>query len=370
MPGFKGDVPSSDKRASRGWSSWAPVGLGFLIAATGLAISPSVAEAQTPGAGFEAFAMGYLVQSVCIDGSGRVMQGVSPLSPACHAMRSLQLHEPLPYHKHDWPSARGGAPLNPLGMQRSDSFPTVLGGSVVVAQTFDFGGGTRAFGVFDSGDGGQIVKATPQDAAIILTQDHPDQIKFFFGPACGRANAMSSIEHSWVLFNSASPQDGAIVAHLRQTLDNGACPKALDSSLARWRITEIRYRGALNQTLTRALQTLVTDHFSQPTVGASGSMERMYLTRELGWTRWERWQNLSRAGPQTDAYASRAQMIEQSGRCDSRFPKPEDGDWAMVDCREWTNIQPSAAPLGDPPTFWTPRLQGLISSAGPDRVGH
>jgi hypothetical protein len=285
-------------------------------------------------------------------------------------MRNLQLHERLPYHKHDWPSARGGAPLNPLGMQRSDSFPAVLGGSVVVAQTFDFGGGERTFGVFDSGDGGQIVKTTPQDAAIILTQDHPDQIKFFFGPDCGQPHAMSSIEHSWVLFSAGGPQDGALVAHLRQTLNNGACPAALDRSLTRWRITQVRYRGALDQTLTRPLQTLVTDHFSQPTAEASGSMERMYFTRELGWTRWERWQNLSPAGPRADAYARRAQLIQQSGRCNLRFAKPDSGDWAMVDCREWTNIQPSDAPLGDPPTFWVSRLQGLISSAEPEQVGH
>jgi len=255
-------------------------------------------------------------------------------------------------------------------MQRSDSFPAVIGGSVVVAQTFDFGGGARTFGVFDPGDGGQIVKATPVDAAIILTQDHPDQLKFFFGPDCREPKAISSIEHSWVLFNSAGPQGGSLIARLRQTLDNGVCPSTLDSSLTRWRITEIRYRGALNQALTRPLDTLITDHFSQPTVEASGSMERMYLTRELGWTRWERWQNLSNAGAQVDAYARRADLIQQSGRCDSRFPRPEEGDWAMVDCREWTNIQPSAAPQGDPPTFWASRLQGAVSNAEAERVVH
>jgi hypothetical protein len=319
-----------------------------ILAALGSQAMPAVAT-------FETLANSFIEQDICVDQADKAIAGLSPLDPACVKARNLKLGEALPYHKHDWSIEDGSTPGAPLGMQRSDSFPAHLSGVPVTVQTFDFGPPGRSFGIFDPNDGGQIVHVTPAGAAIILTQDLADQIKVFYAPHCRRPDTLASTFGSWVLFDRTimAKDAGWTVANLRQMIGTRRCPNGLDHAFTQWRIADIAYRAALDHALTRPLQTIVTDHFSNRTLAKSGSMERMYLTRELGWTRWESWENLAIPVARNFDVVDRATKLRQSRRCDPRFHNAEMGDgWVMTDCREWTNIQPSARPEGDVPDFW------------------
>src|SRR5204862_7259746 len=85
----------------------------------------------------------FLIQNVCLDASGKVLEGVSPIDGdrRCAAHRDLMPGEKLPYHKHDHPSP-GQRAAAARGYQRSDSFPVETGPfSRVVEHSFDFGAG-------------------------------------------------------------------------------------------------------------------------------------------------------------------------------------------------------------------------------------
>ena len=333
--------------------------LAGVLASMSLA-APTLAATDPPPS-FQAFVLGWTVQSVCVDAAGRVIPGASPISPACPAMRSLRLGEPLPYHKHDWPSVRGPGAPDPRGQQRSDSFPARLAGQIVAVQTFDFGSpiGPRRFGQFDPGDGGQVVGADADTAAILLTQDQPARMKFFFGPHCARADSLEALEGGWILFDVRAPrgEGGARTSAMASAADNRACPLLRLDGRSDWRFADVRYRAGPGGVLTRPLRTLVTDRYAD----AAGLMERMYLTRELGWTRWEAWRRPVLLGPGADEIAHSADRLAASHRCDPREPgPPTSAGWRLVDCREWTNFQPSAAPGGDPPTFWLGRVTVVV----------
>ena len=328
----------------------------IFVALAGLALGslgPVSAHAAEPAPGFEAFSLDYLIQNVCLDGQGNVLAGSTPLSPDCTRQRDLRPGERLPYHKSDWPNDRS-LQKNPNGWEESDSFPVVFNGQTFSIQTFQLGVEGHQFLEYSAGDGGQIAHITPYGASLILTEDGHG-LKFFYGPGCDSRFNWTSLDDSWLLFQPSIQTTplGHAIARLTQTTDPGQCPRRLSAALTIWDIRPIRYRVALDHSLGPALTTIVTDHFSQDSIDRSGSMERMYLTRELGWTRWERWQNLDAPGSETDTYRERAGRLEASGRCAARAAAPESSkSWVLVDCREFTNLIPSTTPGGETPDFW------------------
>jgi hypothetical protein len=330
-----------------------------LVASILSILAAVTSQAMPAAATFEALANSFIVQNVCVGEADKAILGLSPLDPKCVRARNLRLGEALPYHKHDWSIEDGAIPGAPLGMQRSNSFPAQLSGIPVTVQTFDFGPPGRTFGVFDPNDGGQIVHVTSAGAAVILTQDLADQIKVFYAPHCRRPDDLASTFGSWVLFDPTiiSKDAGWAVARLRQKIGTTRCPTGFDHAFTQWRFADIAYRAALDHSLTRPLKTIVTDHFSNRTIAKSGSMERMYLTQELGWTRWESWENRAIPVVRDFDIVDRAAKLRQSRRCEPRFHNTEMGDgWLMTDCREWTNIQPSAKAEGDLPDFWIAKI--------------
>ncbi|MGK8205113.1 hypothetical protein ACRS8P_21085 [Burkholderia cenocepacia] len=307
---------------------------------------------------FSSRAADFLTEDVCIDASGNVQHGVSPLDYAtCKMRRQLKVGEAPTYYREDWPNNRDAA-KSARGTQRSNSFPIAIGGRIMYASDFDFGDSTYKFGQFKRGDGGQLVALDGDRASVILTEDHGG-LKFFFGPNCGRSVTVGSLMNSWILFDNSVfvEQKGATVAHVRQTLNADACPTKLDESITRWKLAQIRFRSDIEHHLTEPLSTIVTDHFSQKNEQTAGAMERMYFTRELGWTRWEAWKNLAARGADTEKLRAKSTALAASGRCDLRDgPPSNNGDWVMVDCREWTNIGPAAPDAAKPAGFWIDNL--------------
>ena len=335
---------------------------GFLLAAT-LAVIPGPARPAT-GDGIVATAgaiRDLMIQNVCLDASGAVVAGVAPIDgdPRCVGQRNLEPGERLPYHKHDHPAPgqRIGAPP---GYQRHDSFPveTVEFGTVV-EHTFDFGAGEgRRFGVFDSGsDGGDLAILTPGMISIGATEDGGG-FQLFVGECQGPVTP-AALTHSWIVAafdpRRPLPLEGETIARLKGLTvgRQETCPTRFSAAFTSWRAVPFRYRAVPGQGTPVTLTSLISEHYGGASRATADHVERFYFTRELGGTRWERWQNAGgNARFSAAMIAERAAQFAATGRC-SVPEKPSGGaPMVLIDCREWTRIERPVDPSGDRPGFF------------------
>jgi hypothetical protein len=307
-----------------------------------------------------------MVQDVCLDSSGKVVVGISPIDQfnRCERRRDLSLGERLSYHKHDWPSA-AHAKRQPTGYQRSDSFPFITQSlGFVVIQTLDFGGGNRAFGHFDAGDGGQIVAFSKESASIVMTEDGGRGLQLMASDKCRRSEVIPVfLLDSWIISDrrGESLDAGEAVAKLR-IVTQPICPVAFDQAYTTWRFGQYRYRTSAESRLSPPLLTLLSSHFGGREPMAADHLERFYFTRELGLTRWERWQN-TRFSRDPVVDLRRSRQLQASERCPVLEAAPG-SEWVLVDCREWSNITAPDDRRGDEPSFWVDRLRATPLSAG------
>lgn len=316
-----------------------------LLFVAGLPAAPASMTAEDPLAP-------YMVQSVCLDARGAPMPGRLPFESGCDRTRPLSAGDPLPYRKHDWPSVEHAAAL-PRGYQASDSLRGTLLGRPAILQAFDFGGGTRAFGRLDRGDGGQAVLLLDDTASAGMTEDASGGIQWFQSPDC-RAGAPSP---GW-LFAELPLREAwqERVVRLGITHAPGECPAGFGPSLTRWRTarTDLPWReSATGAASTTPAEILVSEHFGGSSIAGANHLERFWFARGLGLTRWERWEN-----PASSRLPGRERMAEimaTSHRCPAiAFGEPPAPGWQLVDCRTWTNMvraQPGA-PL--PGLSWPP----------------
>ncbi len=320
-----------------------------------LALPPTARAGEAAPPGWEP-AWGFLVESVCADAQDRPLIGVSPLDgPArCARQRKLGIGEPLPYRRRDWADLADRGRY-PDGYQQSDSVPVRTAFGLAVVQATDFGDPPRRFGQFEAGDGGQVVFFTPQSASIGLTEDGGAGLQFFLGPQCTPLDGWVVVDRSF-----ATQTAGQTVARI--TRRAGACPDRLGYAFTRWTVQPVTFRDKVGGRVGRVtLTALVSDHFGGRSVDAAGNLERMYFTRELGYTRWERWQNLSRQDRPGDRREAAAMVANE--RCEPLVgPPATETSWAMVDCREWTQMVPPSTPGGDRPDFWLDRLRGYAET--------
>ena len=221
---------------------------------------------------------------------------------------------------------------------------------LAVLQTTDFGDDRRKFGQFDLGDGGQVAVFSDTSVSMGLTEDGGAGLQFFLGPNCQAMNA-------WVIVDRrfATQPAGDMVARI--TRNPAACPGRMGYAFTQWDVQPVDFRTSSGGRQGHAvLSTLITEHYGGHTIDAASNMERMYFTRELGYTRWERWQNVTRRPSAADRQA--AVTFARTGRCEPQRPSPSTAsEWVMIDCREWTQMAPPAAPGGDPASFWLDRLR-------------
>lgn len=318
-----------------------------VLALAAAALSVPKGSAEPSATWRDAYA--FLVQEVCVGPEGGVIIGASPLdaAPRCPQRRKIGLHERLPYRKRDWPGV-GDQRARPDGYQQTASVPIETALGLAVAQSWDFGDDLRAFGRLDPGDGGQIAFFSERSVAFGLTEDGGAGLQFFIGPECG-------VLDGWVIVDSsfATAQSGETTARI--TRRPQACPQRLGYAYTRWQVRPVSYRTrAFGEVGTASLDTLVSEHFGGRDAASAGHLERFYFTRELGSTRWERWENLAARNGREQR--EQARMLARSGRCDAGLDAPGLG-WVLIDCREWTQIVAPADPAGDPPGFWTDRLR-------------
>lgn len=334
--------------------------------AAGLLLMAKPTLAGSGVVGDEATLRDFMIQDVCLDARGAVLPAVSPIDPeACPRRRNLRPGERLPYHKHDQPSPDDTSAAL-LGYQRHDSFPvdTARFGTVI-EQSFDFGTAGRHFGLFDAGfDGGDIAVLSPGTAAIAATEDGGAGFQLFAGACRGRLTA-AALAGTWIIARfdpeRPAPLAGETVARL-DGLTQGrqeACPRRLNAAFTRWHVEPFRYRALRGQGRPMTLTTLVSEHYGGASPASADHVERFYFTRELGGTRWERWQNAA-GNAQLGAVeiARMAARFAATSRC-SPSAMPQGGaTYLMIDCREWSRIVAAAAPMGDPPGFFIAELRG------------
>jgi hypothetical protein len=312
-----------------------------------------------PVVGTAATIRDFMIQNVCLDAAGSVKIGRSPLdgASACPSQRDLRPGEALPYHKHDHPSP-AQPQTEPEGYQRHDSFPVETAGlGTVVEHSFDFGDGGRRFGRFDRGSDGGDVAVIGDGAASLAATEDGGGFALWVGECRGDI-APAALARSWLILefdpDRAEPIGGETVARLNAI--RGArteCPARLNSALTSWHVAPFTYRAAPGQGVPVTLPTLISDHYGGADRDTADHVERFYFTRELGGTRWERWQN-ARGNRQYGAaeIAQLAARFAATGRCSTAEPPEGRAKMVLIDCREWTRIVPPADPAGDRPGFW------------------
>jgi hypothetical protein len=315
----------------------------------------------------------FLVQNVCLDAAGAVLIGRNPLDgeASCPRQRDLLPGERLPYHKHDHPSPDDRAAA-PLGYQRHDSYPVETKGlGAVVEHSFDFGTGGRRFGVFDRGsDGGDVAIIsldTSAGAVSFGATEDGGGFALWVGECRGEVRPRA-LGRSWLLveFDPSRPRPlhGQTVARLNAVrFDAGwggraKCPARLDAALTTWRVASFAYRSEPGQRPPVTLISLISEHYGGPDRDTADHVERFYFTRELGGTRWERWQN-ARGNRRHGAaeIAREAASFAATRRCGPAEPPAGNTPMVLIDCREWTRIVAPADPVGDPPGFWIEALR-------------
>jgi hypothetical protein len=272
----------------------------------------------------------YLIQDVCARADGELL-AVDPYDgcPAGAARRDLRVGEPLPYHRHDQPDVN-----NPLGFQRHDSFPRPGEGSLRHVHPFDF----PPFGEYNAADGYDVAEADGAWAAIVGTRDPTGLAQTFFGPGCALADG-------WILLPTAgflSPD--AVVASLRgvgwekagQPFP-GTCPAGRDAAYTDWEVLSGFPFGGQGGAREKRIDALLSQHYGGRDPATADHIEKFYLTRLYGLTRWERWQNL-KLHPGTPP---------KTAGCGG---PTRAGDFVRVDCRDWSHVVPE--PLPWPPEAW------------------
>jgi len=339
----------------------------FLAAAVMLGASAGLAEEAAPALQSTAspeLIRDFMIQDACLDASGSVLEGVSPIDGdrRCVGRRDLLPGQNLPYHKHDHPALQEKAGA-PRGYQRHDSFPVETASfGLVVEHSFDFGVGEgRRFGVFDAerGDGGDVTLLSSNAASFAATEDGGGGFQLFVGAGCHDQVGAAALADSWIiaLFDRrhAAPLQGQTVARLNDLRPGrqSNCPARLNPAFTRWYVQLIHYRSAEAQGIPIALTTLISEHYGGEQPDVADHVERFYFTRELGSTRWERWQNLSHSRDfRPDQLTKAASDLAASGRCAQADAPKGDAVFVMVDCREWTLIVPPDDPAGDRPGFF------------------
>jgi hypothetical protein len=319
--------PVQDRKPTRAF-------LRLTLVVTAAALSMTKASAQ------DGFA--YLAESVCADASGHLVPEL--FNRDCNNPRFRGKTDAISYQRHDWP-ARLDALTHPRGYQRSVSYLAHGRSGVGIAvQSFDFGGGDRGFGRFDTGkgDGGQTVEIRGGTALITMTEDGSGGVQWFTGEACrGQKDLTRS---GWVLFGPhVTSQWTTTVTNLRTTKAEADCPAQFDPSYTRWRRLAIDWpilidgRSDPQRSRFAEADTIVSEHFGGGDPRMADHLERFFLVRGLGLARWERWEqpHLSKH----DNLQQRAENLANSGRCpEINGSQAPDTGWIRIDCRIWTNF--------------------------------
>jgi hypothetical protein len=284
-------------------------------------------------------ALGYLVQSVCVDAGGNPTDRL-PIDADCTRLRPMTEDDAGRWRKHDW----GGTVGQLAGWQASDAVIARRNGVAFVDQTFDFSapatdnaGRPDRFFRFDQNDGGDAIRIVGDTASAFLTQDGGTPgLQWFIGPGCSQPGPGRYV--SWVLFKSdVDASWRTLVAELGDDPQD-ACPSRFNHAFTRYRLVSESLpfqrlaAGGVPTRQTATLPTIVVEHYDARSIDRAHAMERFYFARGMGKVRWEAWSK-------DDRKSSQAEALAREGRCPVLLDAaPPEAGWLMIDCRTWTNI--------------------------------
>src|SRR5438552_78562 len=215
---------------------------------------------------------------------------------------------------------------------------------------------------------GDIAVLSPGRVSFAATEDGGAGFQMFVGECSGPVTP-EVLTHSWIIaeLDGKRPLQGETIARL-SNLTVGrqeTCPIRFGAAYTRWHVAPFHYRAIPGQGTPMMLTTLISDHYGGAGPSDADHVERFYFTRELGGTRWERWQNANGNRQFSAAkVADTARTFAATGRC-SAPPVPEGGaSMVLIDCREWTRIVPPSDPTGDRPGFFIEELRSRAGAPG------
>jgi hypothetical protein len=212
----------------------------------------------------------------------------------------------LPYRRQDWPGPGSGLD------QDAGTLPS---GAVVNAFS------TAPFEVTfrPPGDGGDIYAVRADGPVVALkTKDGGVPKDIFF---CG---------DNWILWGAdVGPDWHSVTANIYQAR-GASCqpPKRTGPAYTRYIEATINVPFIGLQTGTRAIDTIVHEHYDGPSIAQAKGLERMYFGKGIGRYRWEYW-----APGRTPLRRLVCPALDYS--------VPPAPGWVMTDCRMWTYLVPN-----------------------------
>jgi hypothetical protein len=296
----------------------------------------------------------FTTQSLCLDAVGKPSSQI-PIIDNCASMRPQRAADIAVYQKHDWPDQRVFPHYYLTGHQASDSVLISSGSTPVIEQTLDFGGDPQhQFERFGANDGGQIVVIVGGWASAVMTEGANGEVQWLIGNGCKRSIEGGKL--SWLMFNQDTPTGkwADIVAQLGFGRSASDCPQRFNQAYTRYRREQVVFpfrlvSGNTVTTTNRSLDVIVSEHFGAGSANPASDphLERFFFARNLGWLRWERWQNVNFRSPDVPpATAIRdAQTLAVAGRCPTVAYSTSPGPgWYQIDCRTWTTITKVTGP--------------------------
>jgi hypothetical protein len=316
----------------------------------------------------------YLVQDVCLDGTGKATQG----DPAtCQNRRNIGVYERSPYLLTDWDNVAN------TSYQAISSFP-IIGEDgltrVMVSKNFagNFGPEFTFSFMPTRGDGYDLVDINFKYAASFIRTFDGGCFDQLWAPALNLSGIQSPYVRAggWVLFPlvaspSSWPQTSAVsnnTAKIQLSSVPGNPDCVSGSSVARtyWN-APANYQFESG----KVLRAIKSAHFAATNLSSTNNaLELYYFTKEYGYTRWEAWVPRSRCyqiasntpagnlrphcepdlrvpntsgNPELDL-RSRCSLMNVSATGHPDIDRWGEQDWVRIDCRDSTRHVPLATP--------------------------
>lgn len=283
----------------------------------------------------------FLIQDVCVDAQDQPIPG-DPYS--CASARDLRLGEQVPYIHTD---NENGAVY-----QSVFSFPVRSPNlsdpnlRVVVAKEFGGNDAYTAFRDFDRctnnncsvtyRDGYDLIEMNGSYVAFAGTSDPGRNDQTFWRQGCTSGTSNPSWnEDSWILLPTNLTQGAqGNTTHYLNITDNNRCPSSFNAAHVAWDYLS----QPMTYTSSKTMDTITAHHFNGTGSNNAVSFEKVYFTREYGFTRWEAWQ-----GPEECAENS---CVAKAHGCNGNTSVVINGrTFTRTDCRDSTHVVNLAFPL-------------------------
>lgn len=291
----------------------------------------------------------YVIQDVCVDGSGNPIVG----DPAtCPSHRNLRIGEKIPYLRTDVDTANGNATYEAVW-----SFPVPSAGDMTLrimnakSNQGEFSS-SYVFNFSLSRDGYDLMDTYGPNFSYIRTSD---------GGCFDQKISQSASErqNGWIAFpetgGSGLSVHGIIITALSPNAPAG-CGGAGSGAEDVWNPpVPVTYESL------KTLSTIVSYHFAASDLTLkNNALERSFFTREYGFSRWEAWIPTSRCLDPSFAGspASRghpeycspsAANYPLRGRCSPGIIPATaswgNQSWVRIDCRDSTHYIPLTTPI-------------------------